>query len=162
MLEFSEVTEYQPGILFSLLSRSWAEIMNDELEKKMRVFDREVFENVETVGACAFVTSLNGEAIGMASWDTREGPELAVIGWTCVLPEFRGWGIGRMQMKEVLQRLEGEGFKKVLVRTGEHPFFAPARRMYLSCGFREARWYSSGDQEGYGTIDYEMRLEKVR
>ena len=84
---------------------------------------------------------------------------MGVTVWSCVLPAFRGRGFGRMQIKEVLGRLKGEGFKRVLVRTGEHRFFAAARRMYVACGFREVRRYPTGDQEGYGTIDYEVDLE---
>ena len=158
MVEFSKVTEYKAGIVFSLLRRSFAEIIDGVLEEKMREFDGAVFENIETVGACAFVTILNGEAVGMVSWDSREGPELGVVGWNCVLPEFRGRGFGKMQIEEVLGRLKGEGFKRVVVRTGEHPFFAAARRMYVACGFREVRRSPTGDQEGYGTIDYEVRF----
>jgi hypothetical protein len=30
--------------------------------------------------------------------------------------------------------------------------------MYAACGFKEIRRYPTGDQPGYGTIDYEVEL----
>jgi len=158
MIEFSRITEYEPGIIFSLLSQSFAELWNDELEEKIRQFDKEVFENPDTVGACTFISTLNGKPVGMASWDPRQGPELGIIGWICVLPEFQGKGFGKIQIKEILRRLKRDGFKKAFVRTGEHPFFSNAQKMYAACGFKESKRYPTGNQQGYGTIDYEIKL----
>ena len=63
-----------------------------------------------------------------------------------------------MQIKEILGRLKRDGFKKAFVRTGEHPFFTRAQNMYASCGFKEIKRHPTGDQPGYGTIDYEIGL----
>ena len=160
MLKFEPITKYEKGIVISLLSQSWAELWNDELEEKMKQYEREVFGNPDTVGACIFISTLNGKPVGMASWDPRQRPELGIIGWICVLPEFQGRSFGKIQIKEILRRLKRDGFKKAFVRTGEHSFFTSAQKMYVACGFKESKRDSTGDQPGYGTIDYEIKLKR--
>lgn len=158
MLKFKQITEYEPGVVFSLLSQSFAELLNDEFERKLRRDDKEVFENPDTIGACAFISVLNSKTVGMASWDPRQGPEVGIIGYNCILPEYQGRGFGKAQIEEVLKRFNGQGFKKVIVTTGEHPFFEPAEKMYLACGFKEIRRYNEGRDPRYGSIDYEIEL----
>ncbi|MHC4636776.1 MAG: GNAT family N-acetyltransferase [Planctomycetota bacterium] len=159
MLKFEPIPKYEKGVVFSLLSQSFVELWNDELEEKIKQFDREVFENPDTVGACAFISTLNGNPIGMASWDPRQGPEFGIIGYNCILPEYQGRGFGKTQIKEILKRLQYQRFKKVIVTTGEHPFFDPADKMYLACGFIEIRRYNEGRDTRYGSIDYEIKLD---
>ncbi len=158
MLKFSGIAEYKPGVIFSLLSQSFAELWNDELEEKIRQCDKEIFENPDTIGACTFISVLNGKPIGMASWNSRQGPELGIIGYNCILPEYQGKGFGKAQIKEVFKRLKEQRFKKIIVTTGEHPFFESADKMYLACGFKEIRRYNQGRDPRYGTIDYELKL----
>jgi GNAT superfamily N-acetyltransferase len=158
MLKFSKPTEYEPGTVFSLLSRSFAELRNEDLEEKIRKFDREIFENPDTIGACTFISILNGEVVGMASYDPRQGPEAGIIGYNCILPEYQGRGLGKTQIKEIIRRLKESGFKKVFVRSGAHPFFKKARRMYITCGFKKSEHYPPGNQPRYEKIDYEIDL----
>jgi GNAT superfamily N-acetyltransferase len=159
MLKFEPITKFERGLIFRLLSQSFAEVLNDELQAKIKQFDNDAFENPDTVGACVFVSTLKGEVIGMASYDPRQGPQMGIIGWNCVLPEHRGKGIGRMQIEEILRRFKNSGFKKAFVRTGEHPFFSPAQKMYEHCSFCLSKRHQTGDQPGYGTLDYEMELQ---
>ena len=159
LLRFSEITKYEQGTVFSLLSHSFAKILDDGLEEKIKQLDREIFGNSDTVGACAFISTLNDKLVGMASWDPRQGPEIGIIGYNCILPEYQGRGFGKTQIKEILKRLKNQRFKKAFVRTGGHLFFIRAQNMYLACGFKESRRYSTGDQPGYGTIDYEIELK---
>ena len=158
MLKFKQITEYEPGIIFSLLSQSFGEVLDGMLEEKIKQYDKEAFESPDTVGACVFISTLNGKPVGIASWDPRQGPELGIIGWVCILPKFQCKGFGEAQIKEVLKRLKRDGFKKAFVRTGEHPFFTSAQKMYAACGFKEIKRHPTGDQPGYGTIDYELKL----
>ena len=58
MLRFSQITGYKPGIIFSLLKKSYEEVWNDKLEQSLREFDKEVFENPNTVVACTFISTL--------------------------------------------------------------------------------------------------------
>ncbi|MHC4260367.1 MAG: GNAT family N-acetyltransferase [Planctomycetota bacterium] len=158
MLKFEPTTKYKRGFVLSLLSQSFEELWNEQLQEKVRQFDKEIFENPDTVGACTFISTLNGQAVGMASWDPRQGPELGIIGYNCILPECRGKGFGKAQIREILRRLKEQGFRKITVTTGEHPFFSPADRMYLTCGFRETKRYNKGPDARYGSIDYELEL----
>ena len=137
IITFTPITEHEPGIIFSLLSQSYAPIWNDKLEETMRKFDREVFENPDTVGACTFITYLDGRAIGMASYDPRGGPESAIIGHNCILPDYQGRGFGCRQIAEIIRCLKARHFVKVTVTTSDHPFFIPAQKMYQACGFQQ-------------------------
>jgi GNAT superfamily N-acetyltransferase len=158
VFKFEPVTKYKRGVIFSLLQQSFAGLWNDDLEKKTRQYDQDIFDNPDTVGACVFITCLNSNAIGMASWDPRQGPEMAILGYNCILPEYQGKGFGTSQIKEVLGQLKTAGFKKAIVTTGQHPFFAAAVKMYLACGFKEQTRYNKGKESRYGSVDYEVEL----
>ncbi len=157
-LEFTSAIKFKPGIIFSLLSRSFADIWNDELEKKLGKFDREVFENPDTVGVCTFVAVLNDEPIGAASYDPRQWPELCIIGYNCIVPKLQGKGYGKKQVNEMLRRLKEKKFRKAVVITSEHPFFASARNMYEACGFKQIKRYDDINHPGYWSVDYEIEL----
>jgi GNAT superfamily N-acetyltransferase len=158
MLIFQPASEYNPGDLFGLIRRSFNGVLDEELREKIRQYDAEVFENPDTVGACVFISKSDDEVVGMASWNPTAGADIAEIGWLCVLPEFQRRGYGKAQIAEILNRLRKQGFKKVLVKTGEHPFFKNAQKLYTACGFKVSKIYPTGDQAGYGTIEYEKEL----
>lgn len=162
MLTFTPIIEHKVGTIASLLLQSYAELLSEPLWQKAKEkfvqCDREVFENPDTVGKCTFATCLGDKVIGFASFDPRQGPELGIIGQNCILPEFRGNGYGKQQILEVLNRFRLRGIKKAVITTSEHPFFLPAQRMYLSCGFREKRRYAGGLNPRYGLIEYERHL----
>jgi GNAT superfamily N-acetyltransferase len=160
MLKYSEISKYEPGVVFSLLSKSFAAILNYDLEGKFRRYDQEVFANPDTVGACIFISILNGKAVGMASWDPRKGPEIAVIGHNCILPEVQNRGLGKIQMIELISRLKRQGFKKLTVTTGDHPFYKSADKMYQSCGFTEIQRNLQSPDPRYGSVDYELILKE--
>jgi GNAT superfamily N-acetyltransferase len=151
VIRFTPISAHQAGIVFALLSKSWKSLWNPELENKLRNFDRDVFQNPATVGACTFVTCVAGEPVGMASYDPRQGPEVGIIGYNCVVPNHQRRGYGKQQVHEILRIFRQRHFKKAFVSTGDDPFFVPAQRMYQACGFREARREA-------GRIDYEKIL----
>lgn len=100
----------------------------------------DIRENPATVGACIFLTCLDGQICGFGSWDPRPDPVYgrASVGHNCILPEYRQRGLGRRQISEILDRLRRRGACGCQVTTGAHPFYLPARKMYESCGFRRA------------------------
>lgn len=166
MLEFVKFSEYRPGIIVSLLSRSYAEYFQYDPEREpiwrqiSEDYDRAVFEYPDTIGACGFITRLNMQVIGYASWDPRQFP-VGLVGGNCILPEFRGNSYGTRQIKEVLRVFESSGFVKARVITGEHRFFEPARRMYRACGFREVARGARDDGAEYKQITYEVDFAAV-
>ena len=164
-LAFTPFAQHKPGIVVSLLSQSYAAYLALDPQAAQAwpadwaAYDRDVFRRPDTVGACGFVTCLQGQAIGFASWDPRAFPAYGVIGHNCILPAFQGKGYGTAQIRRVLDILRGRGFRQARVTTGDHPFFGPARRMYESCGFLEIGRSSDYPHSAFGTIDYGLSLE---
>ena len=156
-MDYLTVENFEKGAVFDLLRRAFEPLMNQELEAKLRRYDEQIFDNPDTVGACIFLTQYENELIGMASWDPRQHPK-AVIGYNCIIPEFQGKGFGSTQLLELLGRFREDGFTEAIVTTGEHPFFEPSQKMYISCGFQETRRYNEGRDPRYGSIDYHLTL----
>lgn len=154
-----------PGAIVSLLQQAYAELVKSDVrlwepeQPKWAQYDKEVYEQPETVGACLFLTRLDGHIVGFASWDPRQGPRFGIIGHNCILPAYRGRGLGKMQIREVLRRFQERKFANARVSTNDHPFFLPAQRMYTACGFREIRripWERDPQQK---IIEYESVLD---
>jgi len=140
LLKFTQFNHHQPGLLFEMLMDSYAsypEIVKIEHES-WKEFDASVFASMDTIGKCGFVSCLEEKAIGFASWDPRNHPDLVIIGHNCVLPEYRNRGFGCLQVLEMLKRFKKMGFKRAKVSTGSVSFFLPAQKMYSSSGFYEA------------------------
>jgi RimJ/RimL family protein N-acetyltransferase len=164
MIIFTSISQHKAGTIAFLLHQTYAEILITDQRywegetRNWTQFDREVFENPETVGKCVFVTCLNDDAIGFASFDPRQKPELGIIGHNCILPGFRGKGYGKQQIHETLDRMRAIGMRRAVVSTSEHPFFLPAQRMYLACGFQEKLRYRGGPDPRYRVIEFERDL----
>lgn len=163
MLQFLPLTRYKPGILFHLLSENYRDLIEhyhlpheEQLIDNWKKFDKEAFGNTQ-VGKCVFITSLDGKPIGFASYDPRLGQEYGIIGHNCILAEYRGKGYGREQIEELLRIFRKLHFRKVKVKTGDHSFFIPAQRLYLSLGFKETKRSKNGVQD-FPVIEYEMYL----
>jgi len=142
--QFVSLTEERPGTIFRLLQKSYAVWAEEELSEpdelaEWYAYDREAFLAPDSVGACLFFTRCDQRTVGFASWDPRQAPEVGIVGHNCVLPEFRGRGLGARQLREVLRRFQQKRIRIARVTTLDHPFFVPAQRMYQACGFREVR-----------------------
>ena len=164
---FTSLEDQTAGVLADMLKRSYASLLAIDSHRwtfevaKWEQFDLNVFQHPETVGSCVFLSWVDGKLVGFGSYDPRQRPELGVIGHNCILPEFRRKGFGLWQLREILRRLGAMGVKKAKATTHEHVFFEPARRMYLSCGFRKVGqrpWAAHPDQE---VIDYERHLDEI-
>jgi GNAT superfamily N-acetyltransferase len=164
MLTFTPISLYHPGALADLIKESYAVLVKDspeywEAEKEnWEDFDRQAFAHPDSVGKCVFVSVLDDRPVGLASYDPRQEPRYGIVGQNCILPEFRGRGFGKLQILEVLRRLKDRGIATAQVTTSEHPFFAPARKMYESLGFQEVRRFPGGPDPGYSVIELEMPL----
>jgi len=68
MIQFTSFHQYQPGLLVSLLSQSYADYFHydpgcEEVWRQgWQQYDRDVFQHPDTIGACGFVTCLAGQA----------------------------------------------------------------------------------------------------
>lgn len=163
-VEFTPISAYKPGVIGMILARSDEPLIADgrlsEIfpSTKWPAFDAHIFDSPETLGRSVFVTCVDDRPVGFASWDPRRGPACGVIGHNCVLPERRGRGYGKLQIREVLRRFRSWDFARAIVTTGDDPFFLPAQRMYQACGFAEVARFPQGPDHTYGTIRYELDL----
>jgi GNAT superfamily N-acetyltransferase len=163
-LTFAPVSFFAPGALARIIKKSYAALVEEcpdywEAENEnWEDFDREAFAHPETVGECAFISLLEGAPVGLASYDPRQAPRYGIVGQNCVLPEFRGRGVGKRQIAEILRRFRQRGMRTALVTTSAHPFFLPARKMYESLGFDEIRRFAGGPDPRYDLIELEKNL----
>lgn len=164
VLRFISALEGEPGIIASLLNRSYALLLAMEPEvwgpekAAWEEADRAVFDNPGAIGACTFLTRRGAGIVGFFSFDPRPRPAYGVIGHNCILPECQNRGYGRAQVNEILRRMAGLGIKRAEVSTGDHPFFLPARRMYAACGFTEVRRAPQDRDPGQTLIYYEKSI----
>jgi GNAT superfamily N-acetyltransferase len=157
-LTFRPAAECQPGAVYAILAQCYADILDVTLRSSLRQFDHEIFASPDTVGACAFISSIDDTIIGFFSYDPRQGPGIGLVGHNGVLPPFQRQGFGTQQIFEILRLFTVRRFARACVSTSEHPFFAPARRMYEKCGFRQCGT-TPGDRWGpYAIVHYEKPL----
>ncbi len=162
--KFIPLAEHQPGILYDLLLKSYRELLASDPDfwrgeqETWHRFDRDAFGKLNTIGNCIFITGVEATPVGFGSFDLRLAPARGIIGHNCVVPEARGRGIGSQQIKEILRRFKEAGLRMALVSTSEHPFFLPAQRMYLACGFKEIRRLPGGPDPRYRLIEYQQEV----
>ena len=159
-LTFTKATQFDPGVVYGILSGCFAEILDATLERNLRQFDRDVFANPDTIGACTLVTSVAGRTVGLVSYDPRQGPQLGLIGYLGVLPSFRRQGYGRRQIDETIRILTTRRFEAVRVTTSLHPFFGPARRLYEACGLHETQRTPPSSKHAHPLVVYLMNLPR--
>jgi len=163
-LQFSSLKHHEPGVVSSLLHRSYQELVEafpehwSPEQATWDDFDRTAFDCPDTVGACTFVTCLGGEPVGLGSFNPTKGPGTGEVGHNCILPGFRKRGFGKRQLDEIVRRLRGRKAERILATTSEHPFFLPAREMYLSFGFKETGRREGGPDPGFRLVDYEFEV----
>jgi GNAT superfamily N-acetyltransferase len=166
-LHFEALGRFRPGIINDLLVRSYRELLDSTPEywqpeaARWQEFDREAFANPATVGACAFVTCLEAEPIGLGSFEPRD----AVSGWVghnCIVPEHRRQGLGRAQLDHIIRLMTSRGIREIRVTTGTQPFFLPARRMYEARGFTETGCRPGRPDPAYELVDYLLRMTAER
>ena len=157
-LTFRSATTYEPGTVYAILVECYADLLDAALRDSFRQFDQRVFADPQTVGACAIVSSVGDETVGFVSHGPRQGPDTGLIGQNGVLPAFQRRGYGTQQVLEIIRRFTARGYARARVSTSEHPFFAPARRMYEKCGFRETGRVPNDRWGPYAIVYYEKSL----
>jgi GNAT superfamily N-acetyltransferase len=163
-LNYTSPFEREPGIIFRLLDQSYAELVRTHPElwepekENWEEFDRDVFENPGTIGACTFLTWFGKALVGFFSFDLRPMPAYGVIGHNCILPEYRNRGFGKQQIAEILRRFRQMGIRQARVSTSDHPFFVPAQKMYTACGFVEFKRVPFDRDPKQNMIHYQMKI----
>ena len=163
-VEFRTALDQKPGTIASLLKQAYAELVKrnpalwEPEQANWEKYDCDVFEQPETVGACIFLTWFDGRLAGFGSWDPRQRLRFGIIGHNCILPEFQGRGLGKLQVHEIVRRFREMAIETAKVSTNDLPFFIPAQRMYESCGFREVRRIPWDRDPGQMIIEYEKEI----
>jgi len=163
-IKFTSPLEYRRGIIANLLKKSYEELVlsNPGVWKKEAMkwneFDQEVFQYPDSVGNCVFLTLLERQIVGFGSYDPRNRPAFGIVGHNCILPGFRGQGFGKHQLFEILRRFQSLGIKTAKASTSSHPFFVPARRMYVSCRFIEVGRRPWDVDRSLDIIEYEKEI----
>ncbi len=165
-LRFAPLNTEPPGVLASLLEVAYAPLIAgepvfwSEEKARWRHFDTEAFKQLDTVGACVFLTSHGEDLVGFASYDPRQAPEVGLVGHNCVVPQFQRQGIGAAQVWEILHRFGEMGMDRAKATTLDLPFFAAARRMYIRCGFTETRRTAWDCDPTKTVVEYEITLSR--
>ena len=166
-LSFRNIEPCDRGLLATLLSDTYRrlEILNEPPwvpdRSDWQKYDDEIFDELgEDPEDEVFLTLVDGEPAGFASYHWQLGT--ATVGRNCVLPKYGGKGLGLAQVNEILGRIEGKGIDQMVVVTGTHPFFEPARRMYRSAGFDEQEEFDDGTGTGRTLVRYRLDLVKER
>ncbi|MGP9529723.1 GNAT family N-acetyltransferase [Glutamicibacter sp. AOP5-A2-18] len=81
-----------------------------------------------------FQVCVGETAIAMGAFKDL-GEHVAELKSMRVSPEFRGRGIGRRLLDELISCAAQRGFTRLYLETGTHPYFTAARRMYQAAGF---------------------------
>jgi GNAT superfamily N-acetyltransferase len=163
-LKYTSPFDREPGIISWLLHQSYAELVQAQPElwqpekENWEEFDRNVFENPGTIGACTFLTWCGKDIVGFFSFDPRPAPAYGVIGHNCILPEYRNRGFGKRQIAEILRQFRQMGIRQAKVSTNDDPFFVPAQRMYTACGFVEVKRAPLDRDPKQNIIYYEMEI----
>jgi len=161
-LTFRPATDYEPGSIYTILAECYADLLDAPLRDSLQQLDHEIFAAPDTIGACALISSIDNEIVGFLSYDPRQGPGIGIIGHNGVLPAFQRKSYGTQQIQEILRRFTSRGFARARVSTSQHPFFAPARRMYEKCGFRRCGTTPDDRWGPYAIVHYEKPLIAVK
>lgn len=163
-MKFTSPSIQKPGTIATILKTCYADLVSSDPdlwsneEAGWERFDTDVYEDPDSIGECTFLSWLDEKLIGFASYDPRQWPSIGIIGHNGILPDYQRRGLGKQQIEEILRRFRKMGFKRAKVSTLDHPFFVPAQKMYLSCGFCVKRWIPWEGGHKYRLIEYEMDL----
>lgn len=159
MIEFKRVDQFDKGLIYKLLRESYASLLevepdnSHEFEADWRRTDQDLFDAPNSSGNVQ-ISTLGSEPIGFVSW-YEEGAEIGSIGHNCIVPLHRRKGYGKRQIQMALDELLSQ-VHRVKVTTANHPFFLPAGKTYLSCGFVEVGRSRTDAYGGLELIHYEL------
>lgn len=98
-----------------------------------------------------------GESIiGMGGFKDL-GDSVAELKSMRVSPEFRGRGLGRRLLDELIGTAAQRGFTQLCLETGTHEYFTAARRMYQAAGFTPCPPFG-GYQLDENSVYYRLQL----
>jgi ribosomal protein S18 acetylase RimI-like enzyme len=160
-IEFKKVSDFERGTLRELLKDAYSfdNRYEDHFAPDWIEFDNFFFGNPEIADRYGFITTVDDEVAGFISWDPRNLPEYVEIGFNCIGSEFKGKGLGKLQLQEAVDRIKKNDLKKIIVTTNEG--LKPAQKMYEGVGFSEISRRDNCTDSGFSGqyIDYAYLTE---
>ena len=129
-------SDFKQGMLFELLKDAYSFDCRykQNCNSDWQAFDKFFFNNLQIVDKYGFITTRNDEAIGFVSWDPRNMPEYAEIGYNCIASKHKSNGYGKIQLQEAVNRITQNDVRRIIVTTNDD--LISAKRMYESVGFK--------------------------
>lgn len=159
-IRYKQIREFEKGTLFRLLEAAYA--YDDRFEKyfndSWRACDDFFYEHLNIADKCCFIMTVDDLPIGFVCWDPRNIPEYVEVGHNCIVPEFKGKKLGKIQLLEALERIKKNHVKRITVTT--NVALIPAQKNYESLGFEFVRKRINDTETKFSGdyIDYEMIL----
>jgi len=146
IVTFKPISSFKKGIIQKILKASYQDFFIYFPEQRKNQYlqweqeEEEAFSN-PIVGNHALITCINDKPVGYFSWDDRKFPT-GLIGQNCIIPQYQNQGLGKKQISVIEEKFKKIKFSEINVVTGNHDFFMPAQKMYLSCGFKQKRIFT--------------------
>lgn len=158
LIEFKKVSSFDRGTLYTLLedAYSYDERIKEKWGKDWEEMDAFFFDHLAIADKYGFITTVDNQAIGFASWDPRKAPAYLELGHNCIIESFKNKSYGKLQLQEAVKRMRQTKCIKLIVTTNQQ--LIPAQKMYEGLGFKEKnRRKNDGPAAFMGEyIDYEM------
>ena len=163
-IEFNQANRFERGSIYKLLYESYAKLLEaepdyaDEYKTNWRNTDDNTFDDLDSTGNI-LISTLNDKPIGFVSWYPKAAGE-GEIGHNCIVPSHRSKGYGKQQIQKALGEFPRQT-RVVQVTIANHPFFIPAQKTYISCGFIEVARSQTDAYGGLELIHYEYKREQA-
>ena len=163
MIQFRRVRDFPRGTLYRQLVDAYA--FDDRCQRSWdnlwQAYDDFFYSNLSIADKYAFITTVDGNAVGHISWDPRNRSDHVVIGHNCIMTAFKDKGYGRLQLREAIRRIrEYPDLRRIIVTT--NAFLIPAQRNYESAGFVKVAVRPNTETPFAGNyIDYEMVIRRL-
>lgn len=157
-IKFRKVSDFDRGTLFNLLqdAYSYDSRYEEHFVSSWQECDDFFYENIDIADKCCIIISVDDKAIGFVCWDPRNIPEYVEVGHNCILEEYKGMKLGKIQLNEAILRIQKSNPKKIIVTTNEKLY--AAQKNYESVGFKEVRRRDNDTDTRFSGayIDYEI------
>lgn len=135
-IEFNKFSSFKRGTMYEILKDAYS--FDPRCSQYWNMIWREsddfFFNHLDIADQYGFITCLDGNPIGLISWDPRHFPEYVEIGNNGIKTCYKGNGYGKLQLQEALRRIRSyEGLKRIIVKTNSN-LLAP--KNYESVGFK--------------------------
>lgn len=132
--------------------------------------DEDDFECAQTTYrnslAGQYVLEHNSQVIGVTGANQIEGTDRSyVVSWTYLQRNFIGRGQGRVMMENLIERITGEGARKLFVSTSDYvdpeigDIYRDAREAYRAIGFTEELRHQDYYNHGETQLCYGLRIQ---